>query len=452
MLRGAHNELAAAWLSCLLAIAPFGCDLSTGNPDSAVAKRPDVVFITIDTLRPDHLSFYGYDEETAPFLASLAERSVVFTNAVSSSSWTAPSTASIFSGLYPNNHGVVAGLQAHRRQQARLQAPLRVEMNRIPGSVETMPEILGEHGYRTFGLGANLNIGPEIGFDRGFDFFERVAPARGFAYATAREMHGALERWAAQVGAASPHLVYLHFNDPHFGVDQVAPPPAKSGKPRELQLYDARIRYLDGWLDETFELLGVDDETLVVVVSDHGEAFGEHGNDAHACCSLHGEVNRVLMVWRAPGLGIRPRRIDLNVSLVDVLPTVLDVIGVEKPDQLDGRSLVEFLRGGGNPAEPTWKLRPILAHRTNAKVESWAIIRDRYKLIEYNERKRALFDIVEDPLELEDLSSEQPTQVAELAAELAALRSRGPAESTKAEIELSAEQQQRLRALGYLRD
>ena len=131
-------------------------------------SRPNVVVIVIDTLRADHLPLYGYAHPTTPFLSELARDGIVFDRAYSTSSWTAPATASLFTSLYPFQHGVVTGMVATLR--ARRLDPT-ITLNAIPGEATTLPEIMRRAGYRTFGVADNLNICAAEGFDQGFDEF-----------------------------------------------------------------------------------------------------------------------------------------------------------------------------------------------------------------------------------------------------------------------------------------
>jgi arylsulfatase A-like enzyme len=132
-------------------------------------KNYNVVLIVIDTLRSDHLPFYGYKKNTAPFMSDLARQSVVFKNAFSASSWTSPATASIFTSLYPFQHGVLLGLMAILKANAEDPS---IRVNRIPEEIETLPEVMKKNGFRTYGVSDNLNIGIKQGFTQGFDRFE----------------------------------------------------------------------------------------------------------------------------------------------------------------------------------------------------------------------------------------------------------------------------------------
>ena len=155
-----------------LAVAFVGTVWFACSPRSA-ERKPNVVVVLIDTLRPDYLEVYGYPRSTAPFLSSLAKDSVVFEHAFSTSSWTVPSVASMFTSTYPHRHGVVQGLMAFKKQLRKLEKKERASLtlNRLPDGILTLPEHFKHYGYSTFGIAANVNLGPDLGFQRGFDRF-----------------------------------------------------------------------------------------------------------------------------------------------------------------------------------------------------------------------------------------------------------------------------------------
>ena len=154
----ASNRLVRMLLLTMLAT----CGCAPGEPP----QRPNVVVIVLDTLRPDYLGFYGYEKEMAPFLARLANESVVFERAFSTSSWTAPSTSSLFTSLYPPQHGAVEGFMMHqlRTKWREREGTEIIPLNRLPSDRALLPEIFQSMGYRTFGIATNVNIGDEIGF------------------------------------------------------------------------------------------------------------------------------------------------------------------------------------------------------------------------------------------------------------------------------------------------
>jgi len=422
-------------------------------------QRPDVVLVMIDTLRPDHLGFYGYEEDTAPFLASLARRSAVFTRAHSTSSWTAPATASVFTGLYPTDHGVTMGFFSHRGLSARVEAGETVEMslNRISGSAPTLPECFQAAGYRTFGLGSNVNIGSEIGFDRGFDHFERLTHTDHNASPGAEVIRAKLDEWKPELQAGGPNFVYLHYMDPHRPYSRRSP----WFKENERRLgtgleaaYDSEISYLDKALEELFNDYGWSENTILMLISDHGEEFKEHGRMGHKE-SLYAELVRVLAMIHAPELGIRTGNIDGNVSLIDVLPTLCSLAGVPVPSDLPGMDLSTLLNEDSNTESFADELdqRPLFAHRGlepgYATDAMWAVMQGKWKLIKTPEGSM-LFDTESDPQDQVDLLAAQP-EVADflggLLEQFGSSASWGDGE--RGSLQIDAETLEQLKKLGY---
>lgn len=425
-------------------------------------RRPDVLLVTLDTLRPDHLGFLGHERETAPFLAAIAERSAVFPDMVSTSSATAPATASLFTGRYPSRHGVVEGFLAHRRHVEELarQGKSRIALPRIPESIATLPEILQAEGYATFGVAANINVGSEMGFDRGFERFEKISrPMRlpgvgSVPYATASQVLETLSKWQAElVDDARPVFLYLHFNDVHRPYV-----PRRDWLVGEgpAALYDSEIGYVDDALSEVISRYGFDRDSLIVVVSDHGEGFGEHGFDGHPP-SLHAELNRALLLIDWPGGGVEPAQHAGRASLVDVVPTVLDLIGIDaskhrsEGDEAPGLSLAPLARGSLGAAN----VRSALAERTlfAERSDIVAAMRGRWKLIrgEGAPGRLLLYDTVDDPTEQHDRSQREADVTRELAAEIDAFAGARPATAGDAtEVELDAGTLEQLESLGYV--
>ncbi|HYD49167.1 MAG TPA: sulfatase [Terriglobales bacterium] len=435
-----------------LLLAAAGCRFQ--SEPKAAAGAPNVAVILIDTLRPDHLRAYGYDRETAPFLSELAERSTVFLNAVSSSSWTAPATASLFTGLYPNRHGVIRGFFAERKRQRQEDGGAELQINRIASEAPTMAELFRSRGCRTFAIGANLNIGPEIGFDRGFDRFQRLgdlARAKRIGDdAPAADVVTQLRQWRDDLRASSPYLLYLHFNDPHGPFHKREPwysaaPPAQNPT---LAAYDSEIGYVDSFIRQVYDDLGLGDGILVVV-SDHGNAFGEHGKRGHGPgAGLYGVVNRIVLMISGPKHGIAPQRVEVPVSIVDVLPTLLELAGIGSPPQLAGQSLVRLLRGG-EPAGDASGERALFAHLIDYGQDGdvWAVVKTPWKLIR-DPDGTVLYDLAEDPGEQSDLAAQRPDIVTALGQEI----DRYLAQSQQGEsigVGISPAELERLRALGY---
>jgi arylsulfatase A-like enzyme len=436
--------LAALVASCTPAEEPAE-EPSAGAPPPA--SPPDIVLIVIDTLRRDHLELFGYAAETAPFLTELAGGAVVFERAHSTSSWTAPATASIFTGLYPNEHGLINGFRAQRNEPGEL-----LQFAALPKDWPTLPERLAAAGYATFGIATNLNVGRKLGFARGFERFEHKRRA------SAEDVVATVRGWRAEIEQRRPYFLYLHFNDvhepydgrPEFGYLPVDDPL------RDVAAYDSEIRYLDHWLEELFDVMGWADAahtTAVTVVSDHGEEFMDHGGVGHGF-TLHSEVNDVLMMLAMPGIsaGIR---VSEPVSLVDVVPTLLDAAGLDPLDAGSGRSLLPLSRG----REQRGIERAVFAHRTRGPKDPgyttakplWAVVDGPWKLLhDEGSGSTSLYDVLSDPRETHDVAGEHPEVVRRLREKLDTFRGNAVTRAgPKVEVLVDRELLSELEELGY---
>lgn len=452
--RGRVDSRSARFLLVALALVGLlGCGAAT--------RPPDVVVVVVDTLRPDHLGFYGYERETAPFLAELAARSLVFDDAVSTSSWTAPSTASLFTGLNAPTHGVVQGFFAHRRHVAAIEAEgaTRLALNRMPDGLATLPELFARAGYRCFGVATNPNIGPEIGFARGFHAFRRLDPRESPderwtpAQATAEQALEVVLGWREEMRGEAPFFLYVHLNDPHAEYNRRAPWYVDAGSRLQklVSAYDSEISYTDRVVGRLYDELDLGDESVIVVLSDHGEAFGEHGALTHNFATgLYREVNRVLFMLHAPQ--IEPGRTRAPVSLVDVLPTLLALAELPEPEGRDGWSLAPLIGEDAQDFERVLGTRFRFAHRAyvgdGVERAHWAAMRGRWKLIQSG-RRRELYDMVADPGERRNRADEAGASRGALETALDAFRLRPGAAREVGPVELDARDLDRLRALGY---
>lgn len=426
-------KIAVLWLGA--GLFGFSC---------AGEQRPDVVLILIDTLRPDHLDLYGYEKPTAPFLNKVGEGGTVFTRAFSTSSWTPPSTASLFTGLYPTRHGMIDGMMADK-QLERLAAEggsAKIRVPSLPAQVPTIAENFKAAGYGTFGLTTNLHITKFLGFDRGFDRFECRRQD------SAEQVSQALTAWEAEIQSAEPSFLYLHLNDVHRPYDIHEPLYVPSDVPRadSLSRYDSEIRYLDGWIENLWQRFDWDN-AIVCIVSDHGEAFGEHGLDGHGT-SLYDVVNRIAMVFHGPG--IDSRRTSAGASLIDVLPTLLELADIRAAQDLDGLSLVPALRGEG------FEERSLFAHRgrVGEPDQHWSVIKDNWKLVQDRTLGTTqLFDLESDPGEERDLFEREVERAEQLGALLEQFRAtRADSARNSAEVSVDSDLLDELRLLGYAGD
>ena len=434
-------------------------------PDAAArppAQRPNVVVYLVDTLRPDHLGIYGHPRDTSPQIDAFARDATLFRNAVAQSSWTKTAVASLFTGLLPQAHRI------HSRTDA------------IPEALPILPEILRAEGYATLGVITNGNVSGVFGFARGFDVYEelREGPTREIHQLSDRANEVAFQLLARRP-KGRPFFLYVHTSDPHWPytprepyrtrlAGEVADPSAGFAVPlRSLErptaelrrdlalLYDAEISFNDesfGKLIEKLRELDPERESLVILVSDHGEGFSEHGSFGHGE-TLFGEEIRIPLVIRFPdGIG-RGRVVDATVRQVDLLPTILDAVGAPIPPGLPGRSLLPAARAPGAAVEPEATFASLV--RAGRVVET--AIEGGRKLIRFRVEGRGmpalgLFDLASDPGETRDLAGAERVWREYLLARLDAVASEAPPGPAPRAATLDAEQQRALEALGYLDD
>jgi arylsulfatase A-like enzyme len=356
------------------------------------SKRVNIVLIVIDTLRADHLSCYGYSEPTSPFLDEIASKGVLFERAYSASSWTAPSTASIHTSIYPFQHGVVTGFFATEKAKGTNRT---ITLNRIPEEATTLAEVLKDAGYSTFAVADNLNICSEEGFDQGFDKF------MSYRDRTAEVINKKLEEWEERIKGASPYFLYVHYNDPHRPYHRKPQwYVGKDAKTRTLASdYDSEINYLDAKIKDMFELFAWNNNTTVVIVSDHGEEFFEHGKAQHGN-NLYVETLHVPLLIYSPHDSIANLRIENPVSTLDILPTLRDLAGLPA-DSLDvGISLVPHMRGE-RPSEDRYVLSHLLRREEEwgADLLSRSVVHGHWHYIVNVPYSEELYDMSFDPRE-----------------------------------------------------
>ena len=417
------------------AIALAGCGRDAPRP-----PRPNVVIVLLDAVRADHLPFYGYSRSTAPFLSSLAARGVVFDRAYSASGWTSPATASLFTSLYPFQHGVIWNVRRMRESQFRF--------SRVPAEVDTIAEAMKKAGYATYAVSDNVSASQLGGFDAGFDHFASESDAS----ASAVNRH--VKAWKADLESGRPYFLYLHYMDAHEpylprdGFDEFM----KDGLPNPrrdfVAAYDSEIRLQDEKVKGLFEQLHWDNNTIVIVTSDHGEGFHDHGLVGHAN-SLYDELLRVALLVFSSAEAFPARRVATPVGHVDVLPTLRDLAGLPPDPRNVGWSLVPLLREG------RWSRgeRPLLAHLQEFdETHEWkAVVRGKWKLLERIPGRVQLFDVEADPGEQHDLAPQNPAVVASLRADYTRTEASAPRfTDSSRNAELSPEAIEKLKALGYV--
>jgi arylsulfatase A-like enzyme len=413
---------------------------------SATSSLPNVVFVLVDTLRADHLPFYGYHKETAPFVASLVERGILFERAFASSSWTAPSMASIFTSRNPSAHGVVTGFIAFQRL---MKENATLSLRAIPGHLATMGETLKRAGYSTFGVADNLNIGPELGFTRGFDRFET------YRYEGAPAVNKKVLEWLPDIQAAAPYFLYIHYMDPHMPYHRREPwyqeEPGPKGAARGA--YDSEIRFMDEHLRELAEAFAWNENTVIVFTSDHGEEFGEHGHMGHGK-QLYTESIHVPLLFVLPGYG--KSSIREPVRSIDILPTLSHALGIEPEETWQGRTLLPLIsRGVAEDTPPIFSELLRISEQNRPALRS--VIDSQLHLIEQGwesgDPERELYDLEQDFAERHNLLPAEIDRAEALAERFSELVAEAPVEgesSSEVEVHVDQDTLEQLKSLGYL--
>ncbi len=304
------------------------------------SAAPNVLLITLDTTRADRLGCYGHSAAHTPHLDALAGGGALFERAFAPAPLTLPSHATMLTGLYPPQHGVRANGE-----------------NRLPADVMTLARILKQRGYATGAFVAAFVLNRKFGLDSGFDLYDddlADATQEGLgthAYRPGEQVVSSALQWLGT--ARRPFFCWVHLFDPHY------PYLAHADRYGEAYLenpYDAEIRYVDEQCERLLEFLKnakLSDRTIVVVVGDHGEALGQHGERSHSML-LYNSTLHVPWLVSAPGITRPGTRIPANVSLVDLFPTVLDCLKLPIPAGLSGRSLRPALEGRHLEARPVY--------------------------------------------------------------------------------------------------
>ena len=401
-------------------------------------ERPNVLLITVDSLRWDRLGYAGLDRPVSPEIDRLAASGVVFEQAFSQAGWTLPSIATVLTGRYPSEHGAIQTDRA------------------VAGSIDTLAELLGDLGYETRAHVSHVMLRPRSGLARGFDVYDDsvLEVGRPHKVATARQL---TDRALAGLDEASePFLMWVHYFDPHFAY--LAHPEWVEFGGGDLDRYDGEVAHTDREIGRLLAGLGergLTGRTAVILTSDHGEEFGEHGGRLHF--SLHAEVTRVPLIVRVPGAP--PFRDRKPAEQIDLVPTILTLTGGEIPDDLPGGDLLA----------PTRVPRPIFMERNRpSQFVQRVVIAGRFKLYEVSSVARGpsdggaspqvrpgvgiepglyLYDLQADPGETTNLWHEEHPAGRELRERLR--RGFGTAAGASEEVPVDEDLRRKLESLGY---
>jgi arylsulfatase A-like enzyme len=431
-------------------------------------SRPDVLVLLVDALRADHVGAYGYARATTPAIDALARDAVVFEQAVAQSTFTKSSIASLFTGLNPYRHGVYWGSQR--------ETPTRVTSDVLAPRLTTLAEALRDRGYLTAAWVQNSHLRGFMGFAQGFAaYFDQQGPAE--------RIGDRVERFLGFAGRRESFFVYAHFIDLHDPYRPPAPYDAMFGEPgrdvyagidlaewgaylaevregkrtpdaaqieRLQALYDGQLRRVDdriGRIVERLKALGIYDSTVIVVTADHGDGFLEHGFISHSTTPYEELVRVPLVIKLAAGRGAG-LRIGAQVRLVDVMPTLLEVAGVDEDLALDGCSLLPLLRR--EPARGADCGLAVSEIAESGDTPTVALRTERSKFIRRPGKPDELYDLAADPRETRNLGGHglpEEAVMARLADSIAERRKLAQSEQVTLDPQLIRE----LKALGYLK-
>lgn len=414
-------------------LAAFSMSLSCG-PE----KRPlNVVLIGVDTLRRDHVGCYGYQRPTTPNIDRLAGEGALFEDAVSQAPWTLPSFSTIHTSLYPAQHG--AG--DFERAQGTYG-------NRMGGDVMPLAMVLLKSGYATGAIVNAPALAPEFGLDKGFEFYD-TSP-RWDPRIADDTTEDALQWLDSRSG--SPFFMFVHYFDPHLPYSPPEPydtkydpdysGPISSSFDREAfnsiipevmekgggaaraewdhvrALYDGEINFTDKAIGDFLDGLderGLRENTLVVFVADHGEEFFDHGGFEHGH-TMYDELIKVPLIFALPGQIRGGIRVSRQVRMLDVMPTILDFLGIGSLSHLEGVSLKPLMSGESEVADPPDVLLPHGFAYTEAMLygpEKKCITSYPWKVVyDMPSEKTMVFNLEDDPGELNDLADMEPPAAA----------------------------------------
>lgn len=472
-------------------------------------SQPNILLLSVDTLRADHLGAYGYEGATSPNIDRIAANGALFEKAISQAPWTRPSFGSLLTSVYPSQHGAFVvndpkkdGLKIHWKDM--------LYNGRLREESVTMAEILRSHGYHTVALQSNWQASAAQNFDQGFDlflydsiftipFWDRTflgiygswMPAvfggrRRLPFYTtppnADEVYSVFSELAS-TGVPEPFFIWINFMDPHspYLLRDKGVPVEESKVVRSYEswdtetpvaslkkAYDSEIRFADHYVGKVLETLdksGLLDRTIVVFVSDHGEDFEDHPEairmpdgrailGRHHGHSVYQELLRVPLLIQYPSQIPAGMKLESPVCLIDVMPTVLDLAGINPGDSghgFQGQSFARMLTANAELDEP----RYCYSERTYYDLEERSIQNQSFKLI-YRFKNDAVevYDLAGDPRERKNLAEILTETRASLFAKLTQwMYEMGPLvplSGKSDQSELTKEDQQRLRSLGYL--
>lgn len=435
-------QLANPVLLCLAVVLASGCQCETQTPPpkgEPLDRQPNLVFVSFDALQASHVGCLGASRKVTPAIDSMASSGFNFTNAISVSSWTVPSSMTWFTGVYPSEHRMTNKFAVYNSRQQKLS-----NLKELAPSLMTLAEILRENGYRTGGFTGNAGVSAGFGFEQGFDVYvheKGVFGSMGTSIPKALEwlkahrkdkfflfLHGYdVHGQASPRGGYDYRFVEKDYDGKYIGSALEQEALREEGlergrltmRDRDVRfwraIYDEKVQRTDAmfqhFLDE-FGRLGLADNTIFVLTSDHGTELYEHRRFDHGF-SLYQELVHVPLIIKLPGQ-TEGKRIADRVGSIDLLPTILELLEARVPEtarvQLRGKSLVPAIRGERIQRDcfSETDYREYTFKRSIISQDGWKLI------VTLENQNRELFDLKADPEETRNLAKEQPERTKEL--------------------------------------
>jgi arylsulfatase A-like enzyme/Flp pilus assembly protein TadD len=401
-------------------------------------KRPNVLFIIVDTLRADHLGCYGYSQIKTPNIDSLAKGGTLFKNVIAQAPLTFPSHCSLFTSTYPQFNN------------------MRDNGNQRLGKANiTLAEKLQDNGYTTAAFIGTFVLDSKFGLDQGFQIYDdqmqkvtakRVIKMMDEEERKADKVTEAAINWL-KANKDKKFFLWVHYYDPHT----IYNPPSPYKELYKNNLYDGEVAFCDeyiGVLLASLKELNLDSNTLIIFASDHGESLGEHDENGHAIF-VYDTTTRVPLIFSYPGVIPEGKVIENQVSLIDIMPTILDLLGIKKNKEIQGRELARLIKGN----QKSWDL-PAYSESFYAKLHfNWSQLQAYYvgdwKYIKSSEPE--LYNVKDDPTELINLAKAKTDIVNQLNKQLQGfLKKTGAPEKKETKAEIDKETKEKLMSLGYI--
>jgi arylsulfatase A-like enzyme len=515
-------------LVCVYILKPRFEDLLQTSGPGTIESKPNIVLLTLDTLRADHLSCYGYERETSPFIDKIANEGILFEECIATSSWTLPSHASLFTGLFPSEHGAIYSAED------------KSKTSQLPDELTTLAEIVKQKGYKTAGFIGGPYLASVFGMGQGFDsyndrlgpigkvYFDKITFFRfileifknkinlyklsssietyliyvwnyiyGESFTKNSIGHVGWKKKANEINAVvlpwikrnkdTRFFLFINYFDPHAPyalpkgyknhynrgyksklgglVSQLNNIMYRRYSPTEddlnflISLYDSQINFLDLHIKQLFDTLvscGIDKKTIVVITSDHGEAFGEHGLMQHGFSLYEDQIKVPLILW---GIKKFPdsQRISTQVQIIDIMPTILNLINIPPPENIRGQSLIPLIAGREDFARPyalaeMFEDKAVYRFGEEYRRDLKCIRTREWKYIASSRGKKELYNVIEDREEmnnLKDAEKEVSKNMEDLIKKIApSFKGKYNAKAKSFQIDNDIKEQ--LRGLGYI--